>query len=559
MPSVNLSVLNQRQTPALYADTFANIPPAGYNGRIFWSTDTFAIYRDNGTGWDLFGGPGTGTVTGTGTTGQIAIWNGATVIGGTNTTGSGSVVLSNSPALTLPSFTSVNVVGGIAAMPTGSGTLLYSSALGAYLPLIAGSGNPITGDLYINQNSEYLRSTAQSVGLTQVQSWYNSNGTRRGFFGYGSVSSDTLMLQNESGGDISSIISGVEKLVINTAYIKALTRLNVNGATDNISYALNVTGAGLFSSSVEATSIIKTGSSNSFFLLGGGGTVATSSFAPATGGSYLPLAGGNLTGVVNSTTRLNLGGATDNSSRQLNVTGIGYISQYLGIGIDASFPLDLVGENGTTVVSGITYNNIVRFRGSTVGGILFVGQPTFLHQQICTTNNSADLSLACRNGGTNNEYLRLVAAGRVLIGATLPTDDATSALQVNGNIRAAARINGNGATDNSIYQINTLGTINSNGLSFTGSTVSTNQTLSTNTVFVFNGGAGITWTLENPSGNNRIIYVKNFGSANLTVAAFSGTNIVDAGGALQTSVTVNVGKTKVFWQDGNVKSYELSN
>jgi hypothetical protein len=82
MPAIDLSILNQRQTPAFYADTLANRPAAGFVGRIFVSTDTFAFFRDNGTGWDLIGGPGTGTITGSGATGQIALWDGASTITG---------------------------------------------------------------------------------------------------------------------------------------------------------------------------------------------------------------------------------------------------------------------------------------------------------------------------------------------------------------------------------------------------------------------------------------------------------------------------------------------
>ena len=84
MPAIDLSILNQRQTPAFYADTLANRPAAGFVGRIFVSTNTFAFYRDNGTGWDLIGGPGTGTITGSGAAGQVSFWNGASTITGNN-------------------------------------------------------------------------------------------------------------------------------------------------------------------------------------------------------------------------------------------------------------------------------------------------------------------------------------------------------------------------------------------------------------------------------------------------------------------------------------------
>jgi hypothetical protein len=81
MPAIDLSILNQRQTPAFYADTLANRPAAGFVGRIFVSTDTFAFYRDNGTTWDLIGGPGTGTITGTGTANTFTIFTSASGIG----------------------------------------------------------------------------------------------------------------------------------------------------------------------------------------------------------------------------------------------------------------------------------------------------------------------------------------------------------------------------------------------------------------------------------------------------------------------------------------------
>jgi len=74
-------ITNEQGVPAFYADTFINIPAPGQPGRLFVSTDTFAFYRDNGVGWDLIGGPGTGTVTGTGTTGKYSLFSGSSVIG----------------------------------------------------------------------------------------------------------------------------------------------------------------------------------------------------------------------------------------------------------------------------------------------------------------------------------------------------------------------------------------------------------------------------------------------------------------------------------------------
>lgn len=84
MPQIDLSILNQRQTPAFYADVLANRPAAGFIGRIFVSTDTYEFYRDNGTTWDIVGGPGSGTVTGSGSLFRVAIWNSTSSIGESN-------------------------------------------------------------------------------------------------------------------------------------------------------------------------------------------------------------------------------------------------------------------------------------------------------------------------------------------------------------------------------------------------------------------------------------------------------------------------------------------
>jgi hypothetical protein len=53
-------VTNQKGSPALYSDVLANRPAAGFIGRLFISTDTLEIYRDNGTNWDLISGGGGG-------------------------------------------------------------------------------------------------------------------------------------------------------------------------------------------------------------------------------------------------------------------------------------------------------------------------------------------------------------------------------------------------------------------------------------------------------------------------------------------------------------------
>jgi hypothetical protein len=51
---IDNNVKNQKTTPALYSDIYANIPAYGQTGRLFFATDTNVIYRDTGSAWVVF-------------------------------------------------------------------------------------------------------------------------------------------------------------------------------------------------------------------------------------------------------------------------------------------------------------------------------------------------------------------------------------------------------------------------------------------------------------------------------------------------------------------------
>ncbi len=81
---VTLDILNQKGTPAFFADTLANRPAAGFTGRVFISTDTLDLYRDTGTTWVLLSPSSTGTITGSGAAGQVTYFSAASSITGSN-------------------------------------------------------------------------------------------------------------------------------------------------------------------------------------------------------------------------------------------------------------------------------------------------------------------------------------------------------------------------------------------------------------------------------------------------------------------------------------------
>lgn len=138
MPKIDLSMLNQRQTPAFYADVLANRPAAGFIGRIFVSTNTYAFYRDNGTSWDLIGGPGTGTITGSGAVNQIAYWNGTNTITGDNelyydSTNNYLGVGTNAPGAAIDAHSAVNVIQQLNQTVATNNSLLAFQNAGAGL------------------------------------------------------------------------------------------------------------------------------------------------------------------------------------------------------------------------------------------------------------------------------------------------------------------------------------------------------------------------------------------------------------------------------------------
>lgn len=78
MFEVDFHILNQKATPAIYADTLANRPAASFAGRLFVATDSpYGVFRDTGTAWVQIASNGGGGGSSTGVNGL----NGTTNIG----------------------------------------------------------------------------------------------------------------------------------------------------------------------------------------------------------------------------------------------------------------------------------------------------------------------------------------------------------------------------------------------------------------------------------------------------------------------------------------------
>ena len=280
--SVDYDVLNQKGSPAWYSDLFANIPTPGYKGRMFISTDTFAFYRDNGVGWDLVGGPGTGTITGAGVFGQVTFFSGTDTISGNtdfvwDNTNKRLGINTGTPGAPLDIHTT-----GTAAQFNGTTTnnafVLFQNA---------GTSKWRIGNLYNSGANDYqifdvLNSTARLtikntgastlIGTFTATSLIKSGGTSSQIlladgtttptstFGAGSVTNVSAITLGTSGTDLSSSVA-------NSTTTPVIT-LNVPTASATNRGALSSADWTTFNNKQATITLTTTGSSGAATLVG---------------------------------------------------------------------------------------------------------------------------------------------------------------------------------------------------------------------------------------------------------------------------------------------------
>jgi hypothetical protein len=95
MLAVDFSILNQKATPAIYADTLANRPAANFAGRLFVATDSpYGVFRDTGAAWVQVASNGGGGSTG------INGLNGTSNIGLGGTLANNTIIAQNAKNIT---------------------------------------------------------------------------------------------------------------------------------------------------------------------------------------------------------------------------------------------------------------------------------------------------------------------------------------------------------------------------------------------------------------------------------------------------------------------------
>jgi len=416
MIGVDYGVLNQKGSPSWFSDIYANIPTAGYKGRMFISIDTYAFYRDTGTGWDLIGGPGTGTITGSGTSGQVSYFNGSSTLAGSN-----------------------NLFWDITNSRLGIGTATPGVSLDIHS---TGTNAQFNGT---GTNNAYLVFQNAGTSKWRIGNTYNAGANSFDIYNNGlantplSINSATNLITlsaNVTTTGIQAIQNGLNLGYASGGATASYT--NMSGSTTGINFALaNGTGGASF--------IFQTAAGYNYTFPATTGTIALTSNLS----SYLPLAGGSLTGnlITNSYISIQNGLGTNqiyltkssgdvygtiqteaggNKFSLGNVSNIGTLGTpnitwtsgaYVGINNSSpSYELDVKGQ--LSISNTYALNPLIRLASTTSGNVevqLRTATTTY-NPSIGVVTSGYDFSLF-----TNNTTRMLISSnGLVGIGTTNP-------------------------------------------------------------------------------------------------------------------------------------------
>ena len=615
MIKVNLDILNQRQTPALYSDTLANRPAPSFNGRLFISTDTGQIFQDNGVSWILIADAGAG-----GGSLQTVTTNGNTTDRGINITANNLVVGSGTLNSTL-SNAYLNFIAptqNLQLQVSGSGGGSIYTTLQNRSGVIALQSDNVSE---FSNDAGYIKGVNISTGLTNTSGTITANiatGVTGGQTIYGgTASTDRLYIYNYTGASIGYVFglggmaagSGATP-TSGTLFRASNNYTDVSGnvfdfqAVSTVSQTLTSYSGTLrgFVSNVGIGAANTQNWSSALGVVGGVFAVSISSGAIGTIAGvksvYITLANNSATATLSNAVGLNINsftatGTISNSTYILTGTGANIYGNW---NIYSSTSYNNYLGTGATLINTTTDNGVDKLQVN--------GSATFA-SGIATNGYTASSSYAALFNGnvginnTNPLYTLDVTgtthlSGNSLIGGTLGVGAITSLQTGSGELDLVLQRTGgtasawsmylpSGSTDIRWYYgsdrmtltsggaalINTTtdiggnfklqvnGAIKCNGFSGGGLQVTTSQTLSDNYFyFTYNGSGGNTLTLPTALTDNRQVWIKNFTAFPVTIAAPTGGGILVNGIATpQATITLGTYASVMFSSDGGTNKY----
>jgi len=567
---VDFNILNQLGSPSINSNTFANRPAAGQTGRLFVSTDTFEIYRDNGTTWDLIGGPGAGTITGTGTATQVAYFTGSQAIG------SSSNLYWDNTNTRLGIGTSTP---GSRLDIHGTGTLQSNNSTGAtnnnYLALQrAGSNIWRLGDTYnggdnyfsiLNSNlssdafivyantsekiafSQETYSTGDSIGILARHNLTISAGTSIGLAALGAVNSNlnvtiqgnaTIGATGRQGLEGNSVISftglGGTLTVTQGATVRAFSALSSVYAFSGVATGTITHLAGLRVCFPD-NSGVGVNITNNYAILINDQTTGTGTVTYTNrwgiyqeGASDLNYFNGNL--LIKSTT---------NTGEALQVTGTAKITSTLtanSLVKSGGTASQILAADGTVITAGTNITIAAGQISSTGGGISGSGTTNYLPKFTAATtlgdsliyDNALNIGISTATPGS-----KLQVNGNLAIGYSVSTPAPTNGLIVAGQVGVGVSpavgfiIDASASGDQSIRVSTTSTGVNANAAIRLNATTEGSWLLQTG-----NSGAGALRFYDSNAGADRM---RIFSNGNI------GINTNTAGSKLQVNGNCAIG------------------
>jgi hypothetical protein len=347
--NINAQVINQKGSPALYTDVFANRPTAGYNGRLFISTDTSQIFEDNGSSWVLIANSGIGS---TGTL-QVVTTNG-------NTTNTGIIV----------------TAGGI------SSNAVTNTSLTAGSVIFAGSGGLMSEDntnLFWDNTNKYF-GIGPTAGPTAPLDIHNGSVNVLAQFNATSTNNSNIAFLN----------GGVGKWRIGNLYNAGANSFQVYDVL-NATARLTIlnTGATTLNGALTSTSLAISGGTSSQFLKANGTTDSTAYISLTSLSGTSPLAYNNTTGAF--------------SIQVANTSQSGYLSS-----TDWNTFNNKVSLASFTATTPLAYNNTT---GAFSIQVATSGQSGYLTNTDWNTFNNKQSALTIGNLSTSSTPILTITGG----------------------------------------------------------------------------------------------------------------------------------------------------
>ena len=560
MSSINLNygTVNQKGTPLLWTDIFANRPQAAIQGRLFFSTDTSAIYEDTGSAWTLIANVASGNV---GTLEQVTT-NG-------NSTDKGIVISAN--GLQTNSLNITSLTTGSVLFTNGSGLIQQDNTNFFW--------DDSNNRLGINTNTPGAPLDIHNVnaGTTTVQ--INNTASSNAYIAFQQNSVGHWRIGNTAASNTFDILNND---LGNTPF-------SINNSNNNITALGTITTNGFIKSGGTSTQFLKADGSVD------ASTYLTTSSAAST---YLPLAGGTLTNTANI--KLTITGGTSYNAIQYNGVGTGNTFFSLsgalngdGWGIfnagNSGLPLWIKNDNSASFSSSVTASSFIKSggtssqflmadgsintsvlpsgaylpltggSGSVVTGKIYNSQERG-YRSVDATNGGAAWIFGANTGtyyisqeGSSNWMTIASGTGLVTLAGALngtsasfssSVNSASSALQINPTNGYNLLI---GTTTDAGYKLQVNGTasvtqIITSQTWVNASTFNQSFTISpangAGTTIISNNSTNYTWTLEPATNNNRLYILRTIGSNTITINTSGADTIINNAGTSVSSLTM---------------------